>query len=176
MLFLTNFHRVWCPLILMSAGFGLKASPWFATFVEQRGINQLIVPIGINVEGVANVVIWLGLAKMHGDTPIFITNSLILLQQGLPQGKQFFLSNKLGSFLIKITLNELWAARNLDTFKSKWPSVRTIIAKIKAHMSPHQCGLSYFPGPRVFQVLDPSWRAVFLCKPEVNYPHLIHSS
>ena len=65
------------------------------------------------------------------DTPIFLTNPIILLQQGLPQGKHFHFSNELSSFLIKLTLNELWAAGNLGTFESKQPSVQTIISKIK---------------------------------------------
>ena len=68
------------------------------------------------------------------DNPIFLTNPIILLQQGLPQGKNFHFSNELSSFLIKLTLNELWAARNLGTFESKRPSVQTIISKIKARI------------------------------------------
>ena len=58
----------------------------------------------------------------------------MLLQQGLPQGKYFHFSNELSSFLIKLTLNELWAARNLGTFESKRPPVQTIISKIKARI------------------------------------------
>ena len=65
------------------------------------------------------------------DKPISHTNPIILLQQGLPQGKHFHFSNELSSFLIKLTLNELWAAGNLGTFESKQPSVQTIISKIK---------------------------------------------
>ena len=66
------------------------------------------------------------------DTPIVLTNPIILLQQGLPEGKNFHFSNELSSFLIKLTLNELWAAWNLGTFESRRPSVQTIISKIKA--------------------------------------------
>ena len=67
-------------------------------------------------------------------TPILLTNPLILLCHGLPSGKQFHLSNELSSFLIKLTLNELWAARNLGTFESKRPSPQAIISKIKARI------------------------------------------
>ena len=65
------------------------------------------------------------------DTPILLTSPIVLLQQGLPNSKQFHLSNELSSFLIKLTLNELWAARNLDTCESTQPLVQAIISKIK---------------------------------------------
>ena len=68
------------------------------------------------------------------DTPILLTNPLILLHHGLPCGKSFYFSNELSSFLIKLTLNELWAAQNLDVFESKRPSVQTIISTIKTHI------------------------------------------
>ena len=68
------------------------------------------------------------------DTPLLLTNSIILLQQVLRQGKHFHFSNELSSFLIKLTLNKLWTARNLGTFVSKRPPVQTIISKIKAHI------------------------------------------
>jgi len=81
--------------------------------------------------------VWSWVSKLINkfyDSPVLLTNPIVLLQQGLPQVQQFFLSNALSSFLIKLTLNELWAARNLDTFESKRPSVRTIIAQIKARI------------------------------------------
>lgn len=75
------------------------------------------------------------------------SESIILLRQGLPQGSSWAHSNAITSFLIKLTLNELWAARNLDTFESKRPSAQTIISKIKTrirqrikaafHITPH---------------------------------------
>ena len=68
------------------------------------------------------------------STPITFTNSLILFRHELPRGKQFSKPNELCSVLIKITLNELWAARNLGTFESKRSTVSSIIAKIKARI------------------------------------------
>ena len=99
--------------------------------------------------------VWSWVSKLINkfyDTPIFLTNSIILLQQGLPQGKQFFISNELSSFILKLTLNELWAARNLDTFESKRPAVRTIIAKIKARIR-HRVNAAFHisPGPDFFK-------------------------
>ena len=78
---------------------------------------------------------------------------MILLRQGLPHGKKFHLSNELSSFLIKLTLNELWAARNLGTFESKRPSVQTIISKIKARIR-HRILAAYHisPGPEFFKL------------------------
>ena len=86
------------------------------------------------------------------DQPIFLTNAIILLRHGLPQGKQNHFSNELSSFLIKLTLNELWAARNLDTFESKRPSVQTIISKLKARIR-HRITAAYniSPGPDFFK-------------------------
>ena len=86
------------------------------------------------------------------DQPLFLSNPIILLRQGLPQGKHFHYSNKLSSFLIKLTLNELWAARNLGTFESKRPSVQTIIAKIKARIR-HRILAAYnvSPNPDFFK-------------------------
>ena len=82
------------------------------------------------------------------DTPLLLTNSIILLQQGLPQGRHFHFSNELSSFLIKLTLNELWAARNLGTFESKRPPVQTIISKIKARIRHRiQAAHNISPGP-----------------------------
>ena len=121
--------------------------------------------------------VWSWVSKLINklyDTPILLTSPIILLQQGLPQAKQFSLSNELSSFLIKITLNELWAARNLDTFESKRPTVRTIIAKIKARIR-HGVNAAFniSPDPEFFQVLGPSGHSVFLCEPDVSYSRLI---
>ena len=86
------------------------------------------------------------------DTPILLTSPTILLQQGLPKGKQFHLSNELSSFLIKLTLNEMWAARNFHNFESKRPSVQTIVSKIKTHIC-HRIRAAYniSPGPNFFK-------------------------
>ena len=86
------------------------------------------------------------------DTPILLTNPLILLRQGLLRSNQSYFFNELSSFLIKLTLNELWAARNLDTFESKRPSVQTIIFKIKARIG-HRINAAYHisPGPDFFK-------------------------
>ena len=81
--------------------------------------------------------VWSWVSKLINklyDKPLLLTNPVILLRHGLPQGKNFHFSNKLTSFLLKLTLNELWATRNLDTFESKRPSVQTIISKIKARI------------------------------------------
>ena len=79
---------------------------------------------------------------------LLLTNPLILLRQGLPQGKQFHFSIELTSFLIRLTLNELWAAWNLVTVKSKGPSVQTIISKIKACICQRILAAHHiFPGP-----------------------------
>ena len=86
------------------------------------------------------------------DKPLLLTNPIILLRHGLPQGKHHLFSNELSSFLIKITLNELWAARNLDTFESKRPSVHTIISKIKGRIR-HRVRAAYniSSGPDFFK-------------------------
>ena len=99
--------------------------------------------------------VWSWVSKLINtlyDKPISLTNPIILLQQGLPNGKQFHLSNELSSFLIKLTLNELWAARNLDTFESKRPSIQAIISKIKTRIR-HRIRAAYniSPGPDFFK-------------------------
>ena len=69
--------------------------------------------------------VWSWVSKLINKlytTPILLTNPLILLRHGLPRGKHFHFSNELCSFLIKLTLNELWAARNLGTLESKRPT------------------------------------------------------
>ena len=67
-------------------------------------------------------------------TPITVTNKLLLFRQGLPSGNTYLPSNRISSFLIKLTLNELWAARNLGTFESKRPTALSIISKIKTRI------------------------------------------
>ena len=68
------------------------------------------------------------------DKPLLLTNPIILFCEGFPQGKHFHYSNELSSFLIKLKLNELSAARNLGTFESKRPPVQTIISTIKTRI------------------------------------------
>ena len=51
--------------------------------------------------------------KLH-PSPILLNPHIILLRDGLPGGRQT-LSNLITSFLSKLALNELWAARNLFT-------------------------------------------------------------
>ena len=67
--------------------------------------------------------------KLH-PSPISLNPNIILLRDGLPGGRQT-LSNLITSFLIKLALNELWAARNLFTFEGKRLRAPSIIAKIK---------------------------------------------
>ena len=59
---------------------------------------------------------------------------LILFRHGLPSCKRFATANELCSVLIKITLNKLWAARNLGTFESRRPVIVSIINIIKARI------------------------------------------
>ena len=93
-------------------------------------------------------------------TPILLTNPLILLRHGLPRGKQFHYSNELCSFLIKLTLNELWAARNLGTFESKRPTFHTIISKIKARIR-HRIRAAFNFSPRPDFIKSWAHRNVF---------------
>ena len=73
---------------------------------------------------------WLSLIirKLY-SSPISLNPNVILLHHGLPGGLR--LSNQITSFLIKITLNELWSACNLFTFEGKRLAAPAIIAKIK---------------------------------------------
>ena len=68
------------------------------------------------------------------------------------QRQTIYLSNEFSSFLIKLTLNELWVAWNLDTFESKRPSVQAIISKIKTRIC-HRIRAAYniSPGPDFFK-------------------------
>ena len=81
-------------------------------------------------------------------TTITLNNSLILFRHGLPSGTRFAMANELCTVLIKITLNELWAARNLGTFESRRPAVASIINIIKARIRARiKAAFHYAPRP-----------------------------
>ena len=76
-----------------------------------------------------------------------LTHNIILLRDGLP-GDRHAINNQLISFLIKITLNELWAARNLFTFEKKRLPTTAIIDKIKARIRLRiQAAFHFWPRP-----------------------------
>ena len=81
------------------------------------------------------------------STHLVLNLFLIFLRHGLPQGNRFSRSNEVCSFLIKLTLNELWAARNLGTFESKRPTVSVIVSKIMARMR-HRVKAAFQFSPR----------------------------
>ena len=66
------------------------------------------------------------------SNPVALTPQLILLCHGLPRGKQHRQPNRIAAFLIKLTLNELWAARNQYTFENTRPTSQGVINKIKS--------------------------------------------
>ena len=67
--------------------------------------------------------------------PLVFSPALVLFKQGLPAGARASRSNELTRVLINITLNALWAARNLRTFESIPTDAQTIIQQIKYKIS-----------------------------------------
>lgn len=61
--------------------------------------------------------------------------------------KRKYYSKELSSFHIKLTFNDLRAARNLGTFESKRPTVQTIISKIKTRIC-HRINAAFNLSPR----------------------------
>ena len=76
----------------------------------------------------------LNLINMFYATPLPFSPALALFQCGLPTGQQHFSSNALARYIIKLTLNELWAARNVFTFENKPLTAPNIIAKVKSRI------------------------------------------
>ena len=68
------------------------------------------------------------------SNPVALTPQLILLCHGLPRGKQNRQPNRIAAFLIKLTLNELWAARNQYTFENTRPTSQGVINKIRSRV------------------------------------------
>lgn len=68
------------------------------------------------------------------STPIVFSSRLVLFRHGLPRGKQFHKPNALASVIIKITLNEWWAARNRATFEGKLVSAENVLRAIEGRL------------------------------------------
>ena len=73
----------------------------------------------------------LNLINLLYDSPLTFLLALALFQWGLPTGQQHSCSNAIAEYIIKVTLNELWAARSVFTFENKHLRAMTIIAKVK---------------------------------------------
>ena len=65
------------------------------------------------------------------STPLTFSPSLVLIKHSLPAGSWYLHSNALTRFLINLTLNELWAARNRHTFEGQLSTPHGVIATIK---------------------------------------------
>ena len=66
--------------------------------------------------------------------PLGFLPALVFFKQGLPSGAQHAKSNALTCFVINLALNELWAARNLHTFKGTPSTAASVVSKIKSRI------------------------------------------
>lgn len=65
------------------------------------------------------------------SSPLGFSPPLVIFKHGLPSGSQHTHSKALSSFLFNLTLNELWAARNLYTFEGRASSAQNVVNRIK---------------------------------------------
>ena len=66
--------------------------------------------------------------------PLSFSPSLVFFKHDIPSGDQHSRSNDLTRFILYITLNELWAARNLHTFEGTPSTAVSVINKIKCRI------------------------------------------
>ena len=70
--------------------------------------------------------------------------------QGLPRDGRSGASNTISRILFNITLNELWAARNLRTFKQRVIPAQAVINKIKTRVRTQIFATYSYSSPRDF--------------------------
>ena len=68
------------------------------------------------------------------SSPLTFSPALVFFKYGLPQDGRTSPANALSCVLFNLTLNELWAARNLRTFEHKVTPARSVINKIKCRV------------------------------------------
>ena len=75
-----------------------------------------------------------------------LSPALVFFGHGLPQDDQSSKANSISRFLFNITLNEIWAARNLRTFEQKGTSAQAVINKIKTRVRTRlSAAYAYYP-------------------------------
>ena len=100
-----------------------------------------------------------------------LSPALVFFGHGLSQDGQSFKANLISRFFFNVTLNEIWAVRNLRTFDQKVTSAQTIINKIKTRVHTRLSAAYSYSPPNEF---IKTWAHMsVLCSVDNDKLHLI---
>ena len=97
--------------------------------------------------GAAQVWAWvLQIVHPFYSKTLTLSPARVFFEHGLPRDGQSSKANLISRFLFNITLNEIWAARNLRTFEQKVTSAQAFINKTKSRVGTRlSAAYSYYP-------------------------------